>query len=343
MNSVFLLLLSNFMCILCVLFLHKRPRPRVFYIDQLVHHPSSLVSYISLSTKTDHSQDPRITDYVFNNYTSIESRLHQLSTLSSTIMIHAIGGCDALCDKRSLWVKSVAGTSTHPPPWLPYTWILPQNNSWRRYHTWVIFKKNIQGKKGLKIALPSSSMDDVSNYVVVQKYITNPYCIQGYKVNFRVYMMIQCTPTSQDIYWFPHMKCIYTPKPYTMSSMDFDFHITNASASVDRYKESLPFFFDEPIIGDQIKASVRDIMKQLLIIFHPFLNKTHIRNKKKQLFGCDFMMDDSYQVYLLEINKGPNMFPVNYPQDALFKRSVVDDYFRERFETWEKLYHLDVL
>ena len=70
------------------------------------------------------------------------------------------------------------------------------------------------------------------------------------------------------------------------------------------------------------------------------------QNTKFQLFGVDIIIDDNYNPYILEINKGPDMNPKN-DRDKKMKLKVLNDMFskielinEDNYNLYDKIYSI---
>ena len=166
--------------------------------------------------------------YIPCDYNYIEIELAKLTPSNQTKYIYAIKGCDSLCGKDSLWrMLDLVYGREEASKIMPQTWIIDdeEDNGLDTYYQThrvaqpaFILKKNIQGKRGLKIADSLDMIYEIVSYdnayKVAQLYIKNCYTINDRKLNIRLYVVISCF--RKQIQWFIYNygKCIYTNKKY---------------------------------------------------------------------------------------------------------------------------------
>ena len=166
--------------------------------------------------------------YIPCSYNYIEQELAKLSPGPGVRYIYAIKGCDQLCSKNDLWsaLKMQYGRDLASNI-MPLTWVLNDPAEYKEFQRYYlqyksvrptfILKKNIQGKRGLHITQDIAEITDIrdsDDFKVVQRYVDNSYCIQGYKLNIRLYVVIICHRGMVDWYLYNRGKCIYTNKKY---------------------------------------------------------------------------------------------------------------------------------
>jgi hypothetical protein len=303
--------------------------------------------YVVVNDKTD---DFDI--YFPRNYTFLEAELREL-IVGHRVTILGVDGCDHLCSKDLLWSHLVSAYGRDRAKHvMPETYLLSNPHDMQHLLTTqndgvFILKKNVQRKEGLVLTRGQSLTKELletyrtQRFKVVQVYVEDPFCIQGHKLNLRVYISVSSKGRRwrrADVYT-DHIKCIYTLKKYKgKETLDFDSHITSHRRDPGLYERTgLPLCFNDlkiPLLREERES----VLEQIRNIVSMVLGATKTRlgvlpnirsNPKKQLFGCDFLLDSSLHVYLLEINKGPDMTCYSN-QDRILKHAVLERFFSSK-------------
>lgn len=283
--------------------------------------------------------------YLPCGYKFVEKEITNLPVDSNNTHIFGISGSDNIASKNNLWkiLRDYYGV-TEASEIMPITYILQDsedmlsfNKTYSNNKTYIL-KKNIQRKEGLKLVkgnikeILDSKKED---YKIVQEYIKNPFLVNGYKLNIRLFMLIVCNGNHKRIYVHKSGKCLYTLKKYK-ANMDFHSNITSYNADKNIYNsnplslEQLRMYLIQNKHNDiQVFESIRSIMSKLATaIKNHVCNKACLNNVTAfQLFGVDVILDDKMNPKVLEINKGPNMRYVN-KEDMELKENVYEDVYK---------------
>ena len=207
----------------------------------------------------------------------------------------------------------------------------------------LILKKNINNKKGLKLFFIENKNDIVDiyniyyleNYKVIQEFISNPYLYLNKIVILRVYLVIKKIPKKEYIFrreeW---IKCLYCSENYNMNLKNEKIYISDSKFYDKNYPKNLGELFinlklrNEILIKiDNIFEIIKNSSKDLI-----FNNKILEESIQFQLFGCDFILDNSYNPYLLEINKDPCLNNNFNKEEEIIKKNIIKnmyDFIRE--------------
>ena len=271
--------------------------------------------------------------YIPCTYTYIEKELKNLNIKNKNQKIFGIDGSDKLAGKDNLWKIFENKYKRHLlNKILPETYILENQKHMDLFkkdynkNNIYILKKNLQRKQGIKI---TQKYEDIikaksEDYVVVQKYIKNPYLINNRKINLRIYILIICKNNESNWYISKLGKCIYANKNYNNNYDEVESHITSINLDNIIYNNN-PYDLYE--LKDYLGNYYFDILFKR-IIFTCKLTKNCFKsiickenrlenNIKFQLFGLDFIFDKLLKPYLLEFNKGPDMKYNNYKEKNL--------------------------
>lgn len=167
-----------------------------------------------------------------------------------------------------------------------------------------------------------------SSQWVVQKYMENPLCVANHKFDLRQWVLV--TDWNPLTVWF-YDECYarFSVEPYTTDDEALEnsyVHLVNNSISKqsEEFKRQIPTESGENIQGfmwsheqmsnwikhqtgrdlmeDKIKPRMMDIAKWSLMCASECIEH---RKNSWELYGFDFMVDDNYNTWLIEINSSP--------------------------------------
>ncbi|KAF8793194.1 Tubulin polyglutamylase TTLL4 like protein [Argiope bruennichi] len=167
---------------------------------------------------------------------------------------------------------------------------------------------------------------------VVQRYISDPYLINGSKFDLRVYVMVPSIEPLR-IYIFKDGLVRFASEKYSLANKSFAnrfIHLTNYSINkksssytsnddetmCQGHKWSLKSFWDymsnSGIDVEKIQATIRDmIIKTIISAEGPICRMLKNHAKKSyncfELFGFDIMLDKDLHPWLLEVNISPSL------------------------------------
>lgn len=305
--------------------------------------------------------------YIPCDYNYIESELANFTPSAANKYIYAIVGCDTLCGKDSLWDTLVSAHGIDTASYImPQSWVISDpkinENNWVEFTNYYekhraarpafILKKNIQGKRGLRISDSLADIHQITTdepaYKVVQIYQKNSYTINKRKLNIRLYVVISCY--NGDIQWFLYNngKCIYTNKAYdpvqsfigVENITDKEQHFTSYNLNtkqvyeIEKLPESLQDL-EKHVQTHAYQKLWSRICQKLSLIRAAYVSAgqlcelddvgTYTDKVCFQLFGIDVIIDkDTMEPYILEFNKGPEM-TYKSPNDESMKPKLVTD------------------
>ena len=181
---------------------------------------------------------------------------------------------------------------------------------------YYVMKSEKQRQTGLKI---TNNYDEIVNsdkkgYKIVQEYIKNPLTFRGYKINFRVYLLIFCNCYHKSGYVFDDGIISYSKKRVDeKKKINFDQGVASFYTSKELYKKNYPITIKEMEKYMNLKQFWINARYNLQKVLNASINlmcihKFKYNNPSFQIFGVDFMVSNG-KPHILEINIGPGMNP----------------------------------
>ncbi|KAM4040743.1 putative tubulin polyglutamylase TTLL2 [Anomaloglossus baeobatrachus] len=174
--------------------------------------------------------------------------------------------------------------------------------------------------------------------VIVQKYITNPLLISGYKFDLRIYVCVTCF-CPLTIYIYQEGLVRFATEKFNLSSLDNIFaHLTNTS--INKYSTS--YSSDKGRVGSgckwtfgQFRSYLRNLEIDDVLLWQRIYNIVTMTILSIapsipqypncfELFGFDILIDDTLKPWLLEVNYSPAL-SVDCPNDVTVKKSLIND------------------
>lgn len=148
---------------------------------------------------------------------------------------------------------------------------------------------------------------------VMQRYVANPLCLfGGRKFHIRTYVL---AVSNIRVYVFREMLALFAGLPFDSTDLGSSCHITNTCVQIGdgSFQESdlvKRFWALSPEVDparlDSIFQQIKDIVKEVFLsvsrevtVFQPMRNMF-------ELYGLDFLVDESFNVYYLEANAFPD-------------------------------------
>ncbi|XP_053565137.1 probable tubulin polyglutamylase TTLL2 [Bombina bombina] len=174
--------------------------------------------------------------------------------------------------------------------------------------------------------------------VIVQKYITNPLLISGYKFDLRIYVCVTsfCPLT---VYVYQEGLVRFATEKFNLSSLDNVYvHLTNTS--INKYSSS--YATDKERIGSgckwtlsQFRSYLRNLEVDDALLWqriYNIVNMTLLAIAPSvpsspncfELFGFDILIDDTLKPWLLEVNYSPAL-SIDCSHDVIVKKSLIHD------------------
>ncbi|TSK22826.1 Tubulin--tyrosine ligase [Bagarius yarrelli] len=200
----------------------------------------------------------------------------------------------------------------------------------------VWIAKSSAGAKGAGILISQDAnrllqfIDNQGQVHVIQKYLERPLLLEPChrKFDIRSWVLVD---HQYNIYLYREGVLRTSSEPYNSSNLqDMTSHLTNHciqkehSQNYGLYEEGNEMFFDEfrnyllnvhnVSMETSILPQIKQVIKSCLMCIEPEISTKHLSYQSFQLFGFDFMLDESFKVWLIEINGAPACAQKLYPE-----------------------------
>jgi hypothetical protein len=295
----------------------------------------------SENIKDTTQQDATI--YLFETLNTIDHSMDNAKFGSNASFIFGIKGTDSMVSKSSLvyYLRQKLGP-VKSAAMLPVTYIYGIKADMqmlyediKTYTGIYILKKNIQRQEGNMISLDPQTVFDGGNegYVVVQRMLLNPLCINNHKINMRLYLFVVVEDTAK-FYIYNNGFIYYSPKKWNKLSNESDVHITSGRLDDRSIYDNNPQSFNElrDSIGqenyDHMWGNIVELMRNVKITYEDQFAKDNqsYQGTNVSIYGCDIAPDEMLDVKLMEINKGPDL-TYKDSEDKKIKFEMVHDLF----------------
>ena len=233
------------------------------------------------------------------------------------------------------------------------------------YNLWLIKAINLNRGMGIKVENDLDKIEkeiieindnlkmEISNKkkrkckrILIQKYIEKPLLYQGRKFDIRLWVLfIGNKPDNVYIFKEGHLKA--TCGNYDLNSKDIYVHLTNYS--IQKYNSDfskieigneIPFKdLQKDLDSKKIKINFRNniypkIVRIVRITAGAAKAKINMMNRKNcfEIYGYDFMIDEKFNPFLIEINTNPG-FEFSSPLINMLLPRLIDDAFKLTIDT----------
>ena len=195
--------------------------------------------------------------------------------------------------------------------------------------TWIIKPgENTNRGKGIKI---SNSLSEIKSIIcsikegrtyIIQKYIEKPLLINKRKFDIRCYGLFTSFNTTIQGYFYPEGYIRTSSKEFSIKNLNKYIHLTNDAiqkkseeygkfeagnkVSYSEFQEYLDQEYSQHHINFEknINSQIKRIIADTFIASHEIID-THRRMHSFELLGYDFMVDQEFKVWLIEVNTNP--------------------------------------
>lgn len=191
-----------------------------------------------------------------------------------------------------------------------------------------VYRNDLLGMKRFLESKPPNS------YWVVQKYIERPLLYKGRKFDIRVWAVMTW---KSELWYYKHGYLRTSSSPYSLSTKASSVHLTNNclqkfASNYSAYEEgnTIEFAMFEEYLKNQFQdvkvdfeQHIRPRMVDLMIDSYLAVKGELNPNKRRncfELLGFDFLVDEDFRVWLIEVNTNPYLgIPNNFIRGLLPK------------------------
>ena len=263
--------------------------------------------------------------------------------IGGDVKINKLPGTSALCRKDRLctnyrWLQDQFGEKVFS--FLPETYNIPEDwavlklKMMEHRSAWITKPPASSCGNGIKLVTDPKQIPERKTNLSVQRYIANPFLINGLKFDLRLYVLV----TSMDpikIYLYQDGLVRFATKPYSANEEDFGdkfMHLTNYSVNKSNtyfeYNEDPSEFsghkwslktlwkylecegFNHVKVVEEIKIVViKTILCGHYDIIEALEKEVDSDYTCYKLLGVDILLDEDLKPWLLELNDFPSLEP----------------------------------
>ena len=218
---------------------------------------------------------------------------------------------------------------------------------------WLLKRTNYNRGREIKIfsnlnaiinEIEEAKNDFRCKFLILQKYIEAPLLYNNRKFDIRIWVLFTYTTSNYglEVYVFKQGHLKACSEPFDINSTDLFVHLTNYS--VQKYNKN----FSKIEIGNEISFETfqNELDKQgkninfyntvfpkitriIAISANSAKSKINILNRQNcfEIFGYDFILDNNFEPFLLEINTNPGL-EISSPLIEMLVPRMIDDAFR---------------
>ena len=164
---------------------------------------------------------------------------------------------------------------------------------------------------------------DLANTFIIQKYIERPLLIAGRKFDIRIWVLLT---HEFDCYFFKegYLRTASTEYTIDLDNIDNKFvHLTNNAVQMNaknygsfedgnqmsfkEFQDYLDTYYphNEIYVKTHLVSAMQKIVKKTILATRKKLDNTAIRKYSFEIFGYDFILDEDFNVWLIEVNTNP--------------------------------------
>lgn len=197
-------------------------------------------------------------------------------------------------------------------------WILKPSNGRTGY--------GIKIFNDLKLILDEITKNSIKYKYVIQKYIERPLLIFETKFDIRQFFLVTLDEKCLTIWMYKNCYLRFSSQEFSLTNCDRSIHLTNYAVQKNckngERSERLPtenmwslndfqnylkdIGVNENVWFNQIYQGMK---KNIVAAILSSLESIELTNNCFELYGCDFMLTEDFDVFLIEINLSPDMTP----------------------------------
>lgn len=263
---------------------------------------------------------------MFETFNNIDVIMKQIKFPSKIRFVFGLAGTDMLVSKSALALtltmyldeKDLKNT-------IPSTYVLENAidkdkfiNDYKPNGTYIM-KKNIQRQEGIVITKDRNTIlynfNTISDYVVVQELLKDPMLVSLRKINIRIYLLVVIGENNNNnsMYMYGDGFMYYTPLNYK-DSTNIEENITTGYIDRKVYEDNPLTLRDlylsmPPQNASILSANILKTMKTIAQVYLPLFAKQNgnLPGNKFIIYGVDLAPSASFDVKVMEVNKGPDL------------------------------------
>lgn len=286
--------------------------------------------------------------YFLSGYNEAEEELYNLSSqeLKCVSWVSGVKGMDYIVGKNYLWATlKDYYRELELNELVPKCYLLESKSditdflsNCKDLEEIFILKKNIQQQQGLVLKrrkeLDSELLEHfhLDEFVIIQKYLKDPFLIDLRKINMRVYLLITIENNVLKAYIYNDGFIYYTESKYRYTTNVRDSVTTGLQSDRTVYTRNplthsdlRDYLTKEGLSPSKLFSNIRNCITKVLLGTKRRLSG-HQGKLNFQLFGCDIQPDLNLNVKLIEINKAPSLEPKD-SRDSKLKSRLQNDIF----------------
>ena len=192
---------------------------------------------------------------------------------------------------------------------------------------------------------------EVTDSIIVQKYITNPLLLDGHKFDFRMYMLIAST-NPLIVYYYDGFLRLSLYK-YDPESTEKAVHLTNTEISKKIFDKARndgfmgmnetelrnfqmwnftkfqDYLLEKKLISDSnwLDNYLRPLIKKSMIHTVKMSQNDYLQSSMVyELFGVDFILDTDLNLWYLECNSSPVLKGTSEEKDKFLSKMIADQF-----------------
>ena len=197
-------------------------------------------------------------------------------------------------------------------------------------------KKN--GSGGIKKKIINSRMY-CSNEIIIQKYLDNPFLYKKRKFDIRCFVLVDC---NMNVFFCKEGHLKGSSESYNLDNTNKFIHITNHSLQKKSnkfemyelgnemsYQDFKNYLISENISLEKFDEMINQMKLLVKISFKSVGNKLLKTTPPLcfEIFGYDFILDNEFKIWILEINNNPGL-GISSPLIGNLVPRMLDDAFR---------------
>ena len=221
--------------------------------------------------------------------------------------------------------------------------ISPKNKNKKNIYYAPSFYQNKNNNNTLLMNFPATYQNSI---MIIQKYIEKPLLYKGRKCDMRLWVLLKW---DFNLYLFKEGHFKATSSNYDVNSPNSYVHLTNYSVqkhseNFAKYETGNEISFSDFEISYNNEINVKkDLLPKIKnIIINTVKSVKNKINKMErkicfEIFGFDFIFDQNYNPFLLEVNTNPGL-EISSPLIEMLIPRMIDDAFKL---TIDKIFILD--